>query len=336
MNLTTESLKTAQYIVKMLDEERVGLKLIDETYPVGSKIPADIYRRIDGWKISTDVLNGWESIGRQVLSIHPGLVESIRFSGSSKIEPAVFRTLPYINPMVVFPDPPVLRSHTKGETMRLRGFICYAKTPIPERITNTHDPDAVMFGAELLISIDSSGGRELECDYISFPMTGDAFTLNEIVDTLMAKFHWHAGDPDEGVRQKFMRDIIKLTVGSVMYLCSTTLEAEKVPRKAVLKNLNPPPRKPFSFYRVGWQIGAALSKHRAAVSVKDPSQQPHPGHQQDPQHRKAHFKTVWTGPGSMIPKTAYVAPYWTHLERLGVSGVNTVRRVAIDETGRRR
>jgi hypothetical protein len=330
MNLTTESLKTAQYLVKMMDEERQLLSAINETYPVGSRIPADVHKHISGWQITTDVLNGWESIGRQVLSIHPGLVESLRFSGSSKIESAVFRTLPYINPMVVFPDPPRLHSHTKGEGMRLLGFICYAKTPIPERITNTHDPEAVMFGAELLIAIDSSGKEELECDYISFPMGGPAYTLAETVENVLSRFHWKMGDPDDRARKKFMRDIVKLTVGSVMYLCSTTLEAEKVPRKAVLKNLNPPPRKPFSFYRVGWQIGAALSKHRAAVAVEDPSQQAHPGHQQDPQHRKAHFKVVWTGPGSMIPKTAYVAPYWTHIERLGIKGVNTVRRVVIE------
>jgi hypothetical protein len=331
VNLTTESLKIAQRIVKIFDTERKSLDMVNEQYPVGSRIPAELNDHLMGWKISTDVLTGWESIGRQVLSIHPELLRSLRFSGSSTIEPAVFRTLPYFNPMVVFPDPPPLFSHTKNESMRLLGFICYAKTPIPERITDTHDPSAYALGAELVIEIiNADGSRAVECDYISFPMEGKAFTLKESVEDILSRFKWSHGGQDRAVQEKFMRDIIKVTVGSIMYLCSTTLEAEKVPRKTVLKSLNPVPRKPFSFYRVGWQIGAALSRHRAAIEVEDPSQQPKPGYEQDPQHRKAHFKTVWTGPRSMIPRTVFIAPYWTHLEKLGVKGVNTVRKVVID------
>lgn len=331
MNLTTESLKIAQRIVKILGEERDGLKLVDAKYPVGSAIPADINRHLTGWKISSDVLTGWERIGRQVLSVHPGLVEAIRFSGSSKITPEVFRTLPYFNPMVVFPDPPPLRSHTKGEAMRLLGFVCYAKTPIPERITDTHDPTAYALGAELLIEVvNADGTTATEVNYISFPMSGDAFTLKTAVDDVLSRFQWTHGGQDDRTQERFMRDIVKLTIGSLMYLCSTTLEAEKVPRKTVLKSLNPVPRKPFSFYRVGWEIGAALSRRRVAIEVGDPSQQPKPGHEQDPQHRKAHFKTVWTGPGSMVPKTVFISPYWTHLEKLGVKGVNTARRVVVD------
>ena len=64
--------------------------------------------------------------------------------------------------------------------------------------------------------------------------------------------------------------------------------------------------------------------------MNDPSQQPKTGYEQEPQHRRAHFKTVWTGPRSMTPKTVFVAPYWTHLEKLGTEGINTARRVKVE------
>lgn len=73
-----------------------------------------------------------------------------------------------------------------------------------------------------------------------------------------------------------------------------------------------------------------VSASRKSIKVDDPSQQLKPGYEQDPQHRRAHFKVVWTGEGSMVPKTVFIEPYWTHREKLGVSGVNTVRRVKLD------
>jgi len=324
-NPTVESLKNAQRIVKLLDAERQYLN--DPTLT-----RAEVLDSLkNGWEMSSKVLTGWEHVGRQVLSIHPGLVESIRFSGSSKIVPEVFRTLPYLNPMVVFSESPVLSSHTDGQTMRLLGFICYGKTAIPERLVGTHDPDAIWMCADLVIDVTTEdGGTEVECNYISFPVEGPAFTLNEAVDGVLSRFSWTHGGQDNNVKHRFMRDVVKLTIGSMMYLCSTTLEAEKVPRKTVQKSMNPIPRKPFSFYRVGWNIGAALSRGRVTIETSDPSQQAKPGYEQDPQHRKAHFKTVWTGAGSTTPKTVFVAPYWTKIERLGLRGVNTARRVSLE------
>jgi hypothetical protein len=328
MTDTVNALKTAQRIVKMLDSERNYLnELVWAPVLLQEQIDQSIKQ---GWKLSSEVLTQWETVGRQVLTIHPELVEAIQFSSSSKIVPEVFRTLPYINPMIVFPDALKLFSHTKGEQMRMLGFICYGKTSrLPERIVDTHDPEATSLCAEIIIEITGAGQVEFEVDYISFPMDGKPYTLSEAVEGVLSRFSWQHGEQNEKVKKRFMRELIKLVIGSLMYLCSTTLEAEKVPRKTVLKSMNPIPRKPFSFYRVGWGIGAALSRSRANIELEGPTAPGKPGFEQDPQHRKAHFKVVWTGPGSMIPKTVFVAPYWTHLEKLGVAGVNTVRRVSI-------
>lgn len=327
MNLTTSSLKTAQRIVAAFEHERHSLRHAEQTRRGQSLSPADV-DMLNTWKVSSDVLTEWESVGRQVLSVHPELIEQIRLSSSSKIEPAVFRTLPYFNPMVVFPDPPELLAHTEGEKLRLLGFVAYGKTVMPERVVGTHDSTAVSFDAEVVIEVTGNVEPTLEYDSISFPMDGPAFTLAEGVEQVLAKFLWRCGDADRERSKAFMAGLTKLVIGSVMYLCSTTVEAEKVPRKTVDKSLSGLRRRPFSLYRVGWQIGAALSARRVAIDVDEPSSQPKPGYEQDPQHRRAHFKTVWTGPGSRVPKLVFVAPYWTHMERLGPKGVNTVRKVA--------
>lgn len=330
-NPTATSLKTAQRIVKAMGVERDALRRAKEVFGDELRVPQDMVPRINEWMFTTEIINQWESVGRQVLSIHDGLVQQIRVASSSKITPEVFRTLPYINPMVVYPDPPELFSHTKGERIRVLGFVCYGIPEHRKMATTTHDVAATYLGADVVVEIEKPDGTKLvEFDYISFPMYGEPATIKEAVESMMSRFNWEHGDNNPKTKHKFIKELISLVIGSLMYLCSTTLEAEKVPRKAVLKALGGQQRQPFSLYRVGWQIGAALSASRKAIKVDDPSQQIKPGYEQDPQHRRAHFKTVWTGKGCTTPKTVFIEPYWTHREKLGITGVNTVRRVKID------
>ena len=330
-NPTNTALRTAQHIIKAMSVERAALNEARETFGEELVVPQDLAEKVNEWRFTTEVLNQWESVGRQVLAIHEGLVSAIRVASSSKITPEVFRTLPYLNPMVVFPNPPELFSHTKGERIRVLGFMTYGIPEHRRSATTTHDPVASLLGTNVVLEIDMPDGRTLtEFDYMSFPMYGDPVTIKDAVDDMMHRFHWSHGDNNPTSKNRFMRELVSLVIGSLMYLCSTTLEAEKVPRKAVLKALGGAQRQPFSMYRVGWQIGAALSASRKSIKVDDPSQQLKPGYEQDPQHRRAHFKVVWTGEGSMVPKTVFIEPYWTHREKLGVSGVNTVRRVKLD------
>lgn len=319
---TVNGLKSAQFMVKTLTHERDAYFTAKEMYTEATA-PEDVLRAIQGWAASASVIGTWKLNGRQALLIHPGLLDSIRMASSSKIVPEVFRTLPYMEPLVVFSDPLHIVSHTRTERTRALGFFTYGKDA-QGRQTGTHDPRAVAFGAYILLDVtrDDDESSITECDAILLPMTGDPYTLSEAVDKVCTTFQWST-EHDVARAQKFIRSLMTAVIGSVMYLCSTTVEAEQVPRKAVSKTLGTP-KTPFSAYRVGWNIGAALSASRKTISVGDPSQGPQWG-EQDPQHRRAHFKTVWTGPGSRTPKTVFVAPYWTHTEKLGIEGVNTAR-----------
>lgn len=324
---TVSGLKVAQRVITALDDERRSLEQAQEVYAGRSDIPSDVRAQLPGWASSRFVLNQWSARGRQALLIHHGLVTEIRLSTSSKIVPEVFRTLPYLDPLVVFPDPPELRPHTAGDTLRVLGFFCHSRLA-DGKASSTHDPDAVTFCAYALVEVTTPTGEVFaECDNISFPMDGEPFTLGEAVDRLVGTFTWaNSSELDDVQARRFMRDLSRIVIGSVMYLASTTLEAEKVPRTAVLKALHSGSRAPISAYRVGWTIGAALSASRKVVGRDTPTNQVE-GREQEPQHRRAHFKTVWTGEGSLVPKTVFISPYWTHLEKLGTQGVNTARPV---------
>jgi hypothetical protein len=155
-------------------------------------------------------------------------------------------------------------------------------------------------------------------------------SLAELVEDQAGRFAFNTGtksitDPNAKL---WIKQVLKIVVGSLFYLCSTTLDAERVPATAT-KHLAKTTiaRKPLSFYRVGWTLGAALTRYRRERDQTNPSQMGDVRHQQDPQHRKAHMKVVWTGKGRTVPKIVYIAPYWTKKELLGESGMNTLRKV---------
>lgn len=322
---TVESLKLAQRLVESVRTESAAYQELTSG-DARRRVPKEVVEQYQNWERSHAVLTHWESVGRQALAVHDELVSLLKYSYSSKVEPSVFRTLPYINPMVVFPNPPTLPTRIEGEHYCMLGYFTAASRGPLREITDTNDPDANTFFAYCVVHITRDNGTEdIEFDYVSFPMSGAPYTMKECVDRILEGFAWESRS---GVwKNKFMRELLTLIIGSTMYLCSTTLEAEKVPRKTLLKSFPGGRKPPFSMYRVGWKTGAALSARRRVVTVDDPSQQIKPGYEQDPQHRRAHFKTVWTGKGSRIPKLVFIAPYWTHLEKLGKEGVNTVRPV---------
>lgn len=324
----------------------------------------DMDKRLDSlpeaWRMNTvkaaRIGKIWRAEGRQTLAMHPEVVEASRLATSDKIPVEILRALPYINPMVVYPDPPRLDSW-KGVAgpsklmpyeesgMRMLGFMTYSFTapvivgtnaPLVTRlravdamVKNTHDPDTDTFGVMVLCEILNPRGKRVDIEATSLSMDfAQVATLGQLVDDQVFKFAFSDGSSKENAKPWF-REIFKTVIGSLLYLCSTTLDAEKVPASATRKLASKTiARKPLSLYRVGWTTGAALSRYRRQRRLTgDPSQVGDLAHQQDPQHRRAHFKTVWTGPGRSIPRTAFISPYWTHKERLGESGINTVRRV---------
>ena len=288
--------------------------------------------------------SAWRKIGRQVLAMHPEVVEEVRVASSDKVPAEIFRVLPYINPMVVYSEPPTFATWTAGkqETLRLLGFFTAGvgehvhtdsqdrPVGVEQRIYSTTDAEAQRFCVLMICEVvDAYGARvdyETTTITIGYHTNG---TLADLVDDSLSRFQFASTESKGTVshRRKWMRDVMSVVVGSLFYLCSTTLEAEAVPAKAVAKKMPKRVcRTPISLYKVGWTTGSALTRYRQE-RTNSTSEQSDISHTQDPQHRRAHFKMQPYGPGKALRKLIFVSAYWTHLERLGMEGVNTARRV---------
>lgn len=320
------------------------------------------------------VFDIWKKIGRQVLAMHPAIVDEVKVASSDKIPGEILRVLPYMNPLVVFSEPPEFKTWvksgqhkmTKGQEDRTRllGFFTYGTrtygydaegntsgvedresggiypstgtTSVRQKIYSTTDPEANRFGMLLVLEVLDAQGRQIDIELNNMTIYFDqTATLSETVDSMMGRYHWSEDDPKaEAHHRKWMRQIMSTCLGSLFYLCSTTLEAEKVPAKATKalgKNIT---RKPLSLYRVGWTTGAALTRFRQGSSRSlEPSVIGDLTHQRDPEHRRSHFKMQPYGPARSLRRLIFVSAYWTHKERLGEEGINTAR--SVPRVGRR-
>lgn len=334
---------------------------------------ADIYRALkagkeipgvgDAWNqqnIARVVLaaHSWRKIGRQVLAIHPEIVEEVSLASSDKIPTEILMTLPYLNPMVVYADPPVFETwmrpgeiHPAGtlpEThMRLLGFFTcgIGEEHIEggqreQRLYPTSDAHANRFATILVLEALDELGHSVGIEFNTLTMPYDQeLTLSEMVDDIMSRFHWdiseqtseRMGEFYQGTSQRnkrWMRQVLSVVVGSLFYLCSTTLETEMMPPKVVAKRMpKRVVRTPISVYKVGWTTGMALTRLRQEREERAESEQSGPGYTQDPQHRRAHFKMQPYGPRNSLRKLVFVSAYWTHVERLGEAGINIARAV---------
>jgi hypothetical protein len=342
-----ESIKIAERMLSLLDEEaKLAKDWVEKmTYREQQAILERVAARdIRKFQMEGEVTRIWRQEGRQTLAMHPELVAEIALATSDKIYPEVLRALPYINPLVVYPGGSAeLDSWKPNERMRLMGFLTYGvrksevyeqgiDVKVPVRwIRSTNDADADHLGMTLIFECVESGQVvDYEVSNMTLPTFGSPQTIKEMADEISDRYQWKdALAIDEQTSREWFVRVMKIVLGSLCYLASTVLDVERVPTKAVAKRQSKAiSRKPLSLYNVGWTIGAGLSKARAQrKQYGGNSQQGDITHQQDPQHRKAHFKMQPYGPGRAFRRVCYISAYWTHRERLGVQGVNTSRKV---------
>lgn len=351
-NPTSGAIATAETMLTMMENDlTISSQIIRSEINVSGLKEVHLYNILR----SAAIAKQWRKRGRQTLAVHPAVVAETRLAKSSKVPVEIFRALPYLNPMAVYAEPVRVPSWSKmmghvfpgkyrsaEHEMRLLGFMTYSfnsgdatlmtRNDCWEQIArSTHDPDTDYFGMMVFFEVIDEAGNRLDYETNSFSFRfSDHMTLSEMVEDQADRFVFSTNDLTINTEysREWIREVLRTVIGTLFYFCSTTLDAEKVPTSATRHLAKTIARKPLSLYRVGWTMGAALTRYRQErQDSENPSQMGDIRHQQDPQHRRAHFKTVWTGKGRSIPKTVYIAPYWTHVERLGEMGVNTVRAV---------
>jgi hypothetical protein len=287
----------------------------------------------------------WRKEGRQVLAIHPDLLAEVRVATSAKVQPEIYRTIPFLSPMVVFADPPKIQSwSSEDEVVQVIGFFIHGRSHNErfiaheldqklndgELILSSHDPDMQKLGLVIVTEIfdkETGNSKTFEYNRTSLDMSKSQ-SIDEIANGLVQTYNWVDMGVGTGAtrqsRESFLRNIYSLALGSIMYLCSTVLDAEVVP-KSRIQRAQGKQRKPIKLTNIGWKIGPALSllrreHERGKKSIPT-------GRVMPPHMRRCHFRVVWTGSGRTIPKTVFIAPHWVNRHLLADDGPTTVRAV---------
>lgn len=283
----------------------------------------------------------WRKEGRQVLAIHPGLLDEVKMATSTKIQPEIYTTIPYLNPLVVFAEPPTIPSWSSDtEVIKVLGFFIHgrdvnsrfigseleAKLNDGSLILSSHDPDMEKLGLVIVTEIldkVTGIGKTFEYNRTSLDLTKPQ-SIDEIAEELVQTYKWIYDGTSPQKREEFMRNVYSLALGSILYLCSTVLDAEVIPKSRITRAMGKD-RKPMKLTNIGWKIGPALSRLRREAGEKHKSDPT--GRIMPPHMRKCHFRVVWTGQGRKIPKTVFIAPHWVNRHLLEGEPPTTVRAV---------
>lgn len=299
-------------------EDRVGM----------NNLPTDQQYHVAGAELNDHIGALWRAEGRQIMIMHPELVDAV---GTAKgdVVAEVLRALPYRNPLVCLGDPiEVATDPNTGTVGHLAGFFCYGRSDTgdyagTEALIGTHDRDSVRLGVLALITIrdQRTGGLvDAEFNRLSIPLTTQPQDIAALASDIVRRGHFTDFNGTRSGASEYIENALRHILGTLMYLCSTTLDTEIIPtsRARKMKTGAIARNKPPKLLKVGWRLGPALTTARKEAEA---SHGTGTGRKQRPHQRSAHFKIVWTEKGRTTPRLTFIAPYMT-----GAKGVteNTV------------
>ncbi|HWU09673.1 MAG TPA: hypothetical protein VN520_25395 [Streptomyces sp.] len=272
----------------------------------------------------------WARRGRVTFDVNEHLAAELYRSTYKELPGRIFDHLPYINPLVVLPDPWPIR-YQKSDGL-VRGFFVHGYNQLPERQTYT-DEDIEGLGLLFVIDLlDDDTGEVRQQTYIRLhvPTGLRQFTLKQAVGfaAARAEARW-ARTPEEKPVLALFEALLKPALSILVYLCCDNRDVVEPPvvKPTRKKRKRPAPRDrdPF-FVEVGWRVGPRLhAARRAAGRVTEGDGVPS-GVQRAPHQRAGHFHRYWTGPKRTQEVTMFVEPHWVnfHLLPEDVDPITTV------------
>ncbi|MEV8336548.1 hypothetical protein [Streptomyces niveus] len=262
----------------------------------------------------------WARRGRVTFDLNEHMAAELYRSTYTELPGNIFDRLPYINPLVVLPDPWPIRY--RGADALVRGFFVYGYNQQPEQQTYT-DEDIEGLGLLFVIDLlDDETGEVRHQTHIrlNIPTRLNQFTLDQAVNfaAARAEAHW-ARTRQPKLACDLFRELLKPALSILVYLSCDNRDvveppvvkpARKKRRQTAARD-----RDPF-FVEVGWRIGPRLhAARRAAGRVLDGPGIP-TGVQRAPHQRAGHFHRYLIGPKRAREVTMFIAPHWVNFHLL--------------------
>lgn len=329
LHTTSDAIETAEQLLDVVDLDNRNLEFL-RTRLSPSEIDADTAFMMSSAEVNARIVALWRQSGRQVLFVHPDLADVIgHVEGDIVTETLV--ALPYRCPFVCLPEPILVAEDPNTNTEGyLAGFYTFGRHggDSVEALSDTHDPANTLFSVLALVQVRDADTGELktvEFNRLSIPISRSSVDIAEVARDLTANGRYRHFNGAVTGNNEYIETIFRFVLASLSYLVSTSLDAETIPASQARKmnKLRSARGKTPALTKVGWKLGPALSMaRRDAERVRQSGAK---GVTRAPHAVRAHFKTVWTGPGRAVPKTAFIAPYLTGTGQLTDTTIHIVK-----------
>lgn len=282
----------------------------------------------------------WRKGSRVVYAMDPDLVLSLAGAGDSDIPGELFRNLPHTTPLVVFPEPLLLKIGSTQQDGLVYGFYVHGVTGGPadrnRKYCATDDPDATHLGFAFVTAVlDEAGERVIDYDVTrcSVPLV-ERFSMTDAIADVMRVFQLDTTSTqaalDRGVTSEevfdgsisWLRSLLTIGFNTLLYLCSDDADVQATPKPKAErmtgkgKKSGQRKEKPPRLLKVGWRMGAALRLNRKLVDEEIAVVHASTGRRLKPQQRAGHFRWTRHGKGRALKRLTYIKPYWISLDLL--------------------
>jgi hypothetical protein len=275
----------------------------------------------------------WARNGRVTFDVNPHLAEELYRSTYDRLPGDIFSHLPYINPLVVLPEPwpinwPNPQRKTSPDWGLVRGFYVHGFNRDPDQMTLTTDEDLFGLGILYVIDlIDDATGEVRGQTYmrLGVPLGLDEFTFEEAVDfaggCVEAMYIGHSPQFNDYLWD-VVQQLLRPTLSLLIYFCCDNRDAVEAPVAEPVrgKRQRVTTERDHFWVEIGWRMGPQLHAARRSVGRTPDGPSTPTGVQRAPHQRAGHFHKYRIGPGRPNERTQlitrWVMPTWVNLGEL--------------------